>query len=320
MSDDAEAKPWVRREDGECPVGLYQQAWIESSMRWFVDQFGMDVVRRDIALPTNEFLPDPYTGTIDEIADVFYLDVWPRFESKVAPVYLSLAREDGEEEDDGTRTDGARAVGHYQVKNGRPFIWLDPDLASELRYLVAVMAHEMCHVKLLGEGRIDPDRKDQERLTDLLTVYFGFGIFSTNAAFEYEEADRRWKAHPIGYLDEYSLNAARSGTARRLGYLDEPEFGYAMACYAWLRGEPDPAWARHLDPGPRMYLRQGLRHLSTEAGPGEFRTTRQGGVSVRFVPGGHRSLPRLYLPVPAPARPPAPERQEETTNASAPPT
>jgi hypothetical protein len=295
LSENARAKPWVpdEDEDAKCPVGLVQQAWIESSMLWFVDQFGREVVMRDVVPPTRDFLPDPYSGKPGEVADLFFGRMWDRFEPQVREVMLSLDRAHGER---GERKDGAKAVGHYQVKDGVPFVWLDRKLASDLVYLVAVMAHELCHVRLLGEGRIDPDRKDQERLTDLLTVFFGFGIFTTNVALEFAEADRRWKAHPIGYLDEYRLNAARNNGVRCLGYLDEPEFGYALACYAWLRGEAYPAWAKHLDPGPRMYLRQGLEHLSAEARPGEFPTSRKDRVSIRIVPSDRLlSLP-LYLP------------------------
>nr|BFE73682.1 hypothetical protein GCM10020092_069830 [Actinoplanes digitatis] len=52
----------------------------------------------------------------------------------------------------------------------------------------------------------------------------------------------------------------------RLGYLTEPMFGYALARYAWLRGETDPPWARHLDTNPRTFLRQGLRFLARTPG------------------------------------------------------
>lgn len=39
-------------------------------------------------------------------------------------------------------------------------------------------------------------------------------------------------------------------------------FGYALACYAHLRGETRPAWAHHLGTNPRAYLKQGLRYLA----------------------------------------------------------
>lgn len=71
-----------------------------------------------------------------------------------------------------------------------------------------------------------------------------------------------------------------------------------MACYAWLRHDPEPDWAGELDPGPRAHLRQGLAYLSRNARPGEFPTRRTGTVpvSVRVVPKADRVwLTGLYL-------------------------
>jgi hypothetical protein len=48
---------------------------------------------------------------------------------------------------------------------------------------------------------------------------------------------------------------------RKEGYLGTREFGYALACYARMRGEASPAWARHLSPGQGGYLTQGLAYL-----------------------------------------------------------
>jgi len=114
--------------------------------------------------------------------------------------------------------------------------------------LVATIAHELGHVLLLGNGRIPADRKDHEPLTDLLTVFFGLGIFSANAVFEYSREVR----------GEYAY-----ASTSRLGYLTEPMFGYGLARYAWLRGEADPRWARYVDTNPRTFLKRGLRYLAS---------------------------------------------------------
>jgi hypothetical protein len=172
------------------------------------------------------------------------------------------------------------------IRNGRPVIGLDTREASDPAYLTAIIAHELCHVRLLGEGRVTATRKDHERLTDLLTVYLGFGVFTANAAFSFGKAARSWSIQPQGDLDERTLNAARNDGYSRLGYLTEQEFGYAMACRCWLRHETEPAWISHLDPGPRTYLKQGLTYLSRNAKAGEFPTFNiwTGRISIRLVP------------------------------------
>jgi len=135
------------------------------------------------------------------------------------------------------------AAGHFRHENGQAVIAIDRTLASAPVRLVATIAHELGHVRLLDEGRIRPDRADHEPLTDLLTVYLGLGIFTANAAFEYTQSVRR-------------------RATIRLGYLPEPMFGYGLACYAMQRGEADPDWARHLDVNPRAFLKRGVRFLA----------------------------------------------------------
>jgi hypothetical protein len=112
-----------------------------------------------------------------------------------------------------------------------------------------LIAHELGHVRLFGKRRINSDRQDHEPLTDLATVYLGMGIFTANAAVNF------------GRISGYGIEPAGGWLSRRLGYMTEPMFGYALACYAVVRGELDPAWAKYLDTNPRVYMKQGLRYL-----------------------------------------------------------
>ncbi len=54
--------------------------------------------------------------------------------------------------------------------------------------LVGTMAHELAHVRLLGESRIMREVFDNELLTDLTGVHFGLGIFLANTS-------RNWDSH-----------------------------------------------------------------------------------------------------------------------------
>ena len=120
------------------------------------------------------------------------------------------------------------------------------DQTARRTTLIATLAHELGHVRLLGERRIPDDRPDDEPLTDLLTVVFGLGVVTANAAFDFTADDRGWQS-------------------QRLGYMTEQMYGYALARYSLHRGEPDPPWARHLDTNPRAYMRQALRYLHRAA-------------------------------------------------------
>ncbi|MFD5463666.1 hypothetical protein ACFWIQ_12715 [Kitasatospora sp. NPDC127059] len=228
----------------KCPVGPEERVWIEESMAWLAAEFGREVLDRAPVLPTAEFFPGPYAGSEGDIRGVVarlcgYLEVAPE------RLTVEIEPDDGERAMADALGFGYRsrsAAGHYRREGGRPVIAIDRRLAARPVALVATIAHELGHVRLLDERRITTVRRDHEPLTDLLTVHFGLGVFTANSA----------------------VDLTRNGRGRstsRLGYLSERMLGYALACYAHRRGETGPDWARHLTTNPRAHLRQGLRFL-----------------------------------------------------------
>lgn len=232
----------------ECPVAPRERHWIETSMAWFRDEFGVDGLRKPIVLPTNEFFPDPHDirALVTQLCG--YADVDP------ATITIELYGDSAEDDlarAAGLTTRSRGVAGHYRRVGGRAVIGTDSTLGTTPDRLVATVAHELGHVRLLDEGRIDAGRADHEPLTDLLTVYLGLGIFTANARFDYRQDDQR-------------------RTTSNLGYLTEPMFGYGLACHAWLRGEARPDWLRYVDTNPRTYAKRGLRYLAANAQPGEL--------------------------------------------------
>jgi len=261
MADDR-PKPWLPSATSDCPVDAKTQAWTESSIRWFLGQFGTSVIYRDPVLPNPGLVSgkkySASAGEIEElVAGLCELML-------VNPNSFTLELYDGAAEKAVITASGtSRAVGHFRMTDGRLVISLDQREASDPRHLTAIAVHELCHLRLLGESRIRRDRSDGERLTDLLTVYFGFGVFTTNAAMSFTRAARGFTIVSRGLLDDRTLNAARRNEGyRRLGYLSSAEFGYALACYCWVRGETElPGWATYVNPGPRVQMERGLAYL-----------------------------------------------------------
>lgn len=229
----------------KCPVRAEEQAWIEESLDWFVAEFGEDAMKRPVVVPQGSFFPVGYTGSEQDVRAVF-VSVCARLEIPPERVVLEIEAQDAEAESLLEHLpisyQSKEAAGHWRKRDEATVISVQLHQARDPIALVATIAHELGHERLLGEERIDPERRDGEPLTDLFTVFFGMGIFSANAAFEFRLSHRAYRTS-------------------RLGYLTEPMFGYALARYSWLRGETSPAWAEHLDTNPRTYLKQGLKYL-----------------------------------------------------------
>ncbi|HEY7225448.1 MAG TPA: hypothetical protein VH561_17885 [Micromonosporaceae bacterium] len=232
----------------QCPVRPVEQSWIERELGWFVGQFGGGRLRGVVVLPNDDFFPGVYQGSRDDVAAVLQRIC---IHMGVDASRILLVH-DEDDDDPGlsahvpVHSQSTGAAGHYRERDGRAVIGIRDDLAKRPVALVATIAHELGHVLLLGDKRVDPGREDHEPLTDLLTVFFGLGIFTANAAFEYSREERGRHTY---------------GRASRLGYLTEPMYGYALARYAWLRGEDGGAWSRYLDTNPRAFFKRGLRYL-----------------------------------------------------------
>jgi hypothetical protein len=215
--------------------------WIRMSMDWLIAEFGRDVLLRPIVLPA-DVIPAGYDGSAAAATELCGR-IDDRMDLRPGQCGLSF-------ELDGVR----RAVNRMVVKeqsgrwirgDGQNQIQLAPSLAADPVALTAIYAHEVGHELLLGSGRITQARRpDHESLTDLITVFYGLGIFTANAAYE-----RRPRPNGRG----------KQPLAR--GYLREAALSEALAYYAKLRGERHPDWDRYLDPPVRRGMRNQLAVL-----------------------------------------------------------
>lgn len=129
---------------------------------------------------------------------------------------------------------------HRDSIDGKHHISVDRALLKEPDSLVATIAHELAHIKLLAENRIE---ENDEMLTDFTTVFFGLGIFNANTAFEFNASSDQWG---------YSWS----------GYLRQEEWGYALALLAFFRGEVNPDWINYLSKTVRKDFEKSLRYMN----------------------------------------------------------
>ncbi len=229
-----------------CPIDPHAKRWIEKRLQWLANQFGLDTfTRRALILPLEEFFPDRYDGSEESVCTLVnrvctYMDVDP------ALVELEFYTDRGNiwlVNDRGKYM--PRPAGLYNEQTGRTLIQLETSQFDNPMTLVGTAAHELAHLRLLGERRIKSTVFDNELLTDLTVVFHGLGIFLANVPRAWESLLTNWP-----------------GTdAKRSEYMTQPMFGYALAHAAWFRNERKPKWARHLRMDARASFKQGLQYL-----------------------------------------------------------
>lgn len=219
----------------KCPLNTYEKTWTEWRMRWLADQFGIErLLQAKVILPTEEFFPDPYRGTDEDVQRLF---------ERVCGYMTIDAQKIQLEVCPDVQLPGA--AGHYD-QGEQTVIRIAESQCNEPLRLVATLAHELAHEMLLGGGLLTADIADHEWVTDLLPVFLGLGMFAANSAV-YESRSRE------GHESWWAIG--------KQGYLPSRVFGYAFALFAFLRGERDPTWAKHLRLDASSAVREGLRYL-----------------------------------------------------------
>lgn len=213
------------------PVEEEERRWIEEAFLYLVNIFGKtETQRRRILIPDRNDFPIRYDGT--ERCALETLQIVAR-QMEVDPTLVKLDFYDEELREITAGTPGGIYWGRHE--DGHFEISMASRLLDEPEDMVSTLAHEVAHIKLLGENRVD---ENDEKLTDMTTIFFGLGIFTANAAF---------KTFNVGWSQS--------------GYLTQMEWGYSLALFAQLRNEKEPSWLKHLCTNVRADFLQSQRFM-----------------------------------------------------------
>jgi hypothetical protein len=232
-----------------CPCDPHAKAWLEQRLHWLYDQFPDNVYNgREMILPLEQYFPDPYRGA-SACVEAMFRRVCEYMEVDRDTVDLEIVDEMRPNFWLVNRAGDVlpQAAGTFSLGDDRFLVRIDRAGLGQPMDLVGTMAHELAHVRLLGEGRCDAEEFDNELLTDLTVVQFGLGLFLANVPRHYRSLDSCWP-----------------GTEQsRPEYMTPPMFAWALAHVAWHHQQRWPPWAAHLYAGPRAELKAALRYLWT---------------------------------------------------------
>jgi hypothetical protein len=245
----------------KCHVTPEERAWVEGRMLWLGKQFGSEPIRRTPLDPTSELLPRKWDASYAAGADLFerLCSFMLVDRASIQLDFYSSSESDEKGSDAAGERHSSGPAGlyvHQQTEEQGRQKCLIALQEENLKYpdrLAATICHELAHALLLGSGRLSPDEQDGEYLTDLLTVYFGAGIFTANAAFQFGQ----WQSH-----------SHHGWRASRQGYLSEPLYGYALAAFSWYRGDLKAEWRKCLRQNIEYYFSDSMHFLTTTSDTG----------------------------------------------------
>ena len=224
------------RKDNECPINEEVRQKLESHFMWLVNTFGKEYIQnKKILTPERKDFPIQLNGTEQTALELLKI-ISKQMDINVEDIHLDFYQGGLRHIGSGAGLGDKIFMGYLEgekysgglyfgkQEDNKYHVGLEKSKLKEPVDLIATLAHELSHIKLLGEKRIE---KNNEYLTDLTTIIFGLGIFNANAAFQTKN------------------NYDFSGWSK-LGYLSQMEWGYALALYAYIREESQPEWIKHL--------------------------------------------------------------------------
>jgi hypothetical protein len=177
-----------------------EQKWLIHYMRRLIERAGWQrFVRGPIFEPTRKWFPEPWSGTVRDAHIVTQRLLHYAGIGQLRPILDSYASIEGEE---GERYDWAAYYSGIEGDRVKFAIRLatlaDPEIAA------GTMAHEVAHAWRTHHRLVADSREREELLTDVTTVYLGFGVMTTNDTYRFRSSgnsrQQQWSQSRYGYL------------------------------------------------------------------------------------------------------------------------
>lgn len=232
--------------------------WLLATYRWLLEHTGGidELARTALVLPTPRFFPvEPDLSGHELALELFHhtrvharmhtwpCDLVPHEDEPDAGELLGAGMPRS------SRTHGA--AGTFRLsKRGRARLTYSPGSVADPVAFVATMAHELGHYLMAGIPDDPPGGKElEEPATDVCAVFMGFGVFTANSAFSFQQ---------------FSDGMMQGWRSSSLGYLDERALAFALAIFLDLHGIAPGEVRKHLRTNPRTYLVHAARYLARE--------------------------------------------------------
>ena len=234
-----------KKYPSRCSISHDNRIWLEKSFSLLFDIFDREKIKlKKILIPHHSNFPIKYNGNTQTAFDTLKI-VAEQMEVDIDEIQLSLYDEGANAisirspQDSQDNNKGNAGVYWGKQADNKYHIGLELRKLTQPEIMVATLAHELAHIKLLGENRI---KANDEKLTDLTTVIFGIGIFNANVAFQ-------------------TIKSIDSSGWRKIGYLTQMEWCYALSLHAFIRDEKLPNWIEYLTLNVKEGFKQGERFI-----------------------------------------------------------
>lgn len=221
-----------------------EEDWQIAAWRWLIRELSEARALQDtpLVLPDFEFFPATEATGHDLVEHLFRRVA--ELMSVDPDAFVIVAHNDHPGRKPGERPSGNYAAGTFSFTDDyRMQVSYHPSLAEEPETLIGVLAHEVAHGIFATFQNPPPGGWEMEEYAvELMTVYFGFGLFGANSAFR---TDFTWTTWSTGTL----------------GYISQEQWAFGLAVFLRLRGSDISEAEDWLAPPLKRMLRKSLAYL-----------------------------------------------------------
>jgi hypothetical protein len=197
-----------------------EREWLGRSLHDLINKRGIGQFACALLLtPSDDDFPDPWDGSVRAAHRITQRLMQ---HAGIGNLSISLTALPDDEAAADDVWDAGTAGWFSGIDRGRARFGIQPKEIGDPHSVVGIMAHEVAHAWRQSHELVDPDRDAEEHLTDLTTVYLGFGILTTNVS----ERFRSWK----------KLRAS-AYQLKSMGYLPPTAMSWLLALQASVRDD-----------------------------------------------------------------------------------
>lgn len=238
---------FFRKNPPECPLSEEEEAWVKRRL-FLINQKLFKTSSKELILPNADFFPFEL-HQVEEDAYLILNQIATLIGENVDEVELKFYSEQPLDLGEGRKTakDSTKGTaGTYQFFTN--IISIEIGQLKHSEKLVATMIHELCHYFMQNKYGKYRWGKDEELMTDLLAVAYGFGIFMGNAKYNFQQ---------------YQTGTRQGWSWSTQGYLKLPLIAHAMAIIELEKGNSSlrPKWFKHLNLGFKQAYRKSMKYL-----------------------------------------------------------
>lgn len=242
---------WNRKK--KLPITEDDKIWVDEDLNWLRTEFGeTHFLEIQTITPTKNFYNRTFDGS-EKDAEFILERTMELMKIEDVTIKLNFFSDDIVESEDGTLLTSPAdingkwksAAGTFEMNEDETIISIETQQLKDPMSLIATIAHELSHQILLGENRIE---ENDEFLTDLTAISYGFGIFIGNSRF---------------HFSQFTTNSGFGWQYSGQGYLPEQIIAYAMAWLSKERNEKTD-FSQYLNKSMKKHFDQSFNFLTEQ--------------------------------------------------------